>query len=145
MGVGGDQAQLVDDDLGQLAAVGETLFEGVELALVGQLAFPEQVDHFFEGGVGGEILDGIAAIYQFACDAVDGADCRRGSDYIFQGAGLRRGLALRTSGGRRHRRRPPRLPKTIRRAPSRRLSRGCQMASSATMREVDATFGEAVR
>ena len=72
---------------GSARPVGQAGGERVELLLVGQVAFPEQVHDLVEGGVGGQIFDRVAAVDQLALDAVDGADRRRRGDDILERAG----------------------------------------------------------
>ncbi len=64
--------------------VGDDVDELVELFLVGQLAVQDQVRHFQEAALLGELLDGVAAVLQYPLVAVDvsdaGAAARRGHE-----------------------------------------------------------------
>ena len=63
------------DDVGvDVGVVADVLGPLVELRLVGQLAFVQQVGHFEEGRLLGDLLDRIAAIAQDAAVAVDEGD-----------------------------------------------------------------------
>ena len=94
--VGRDHAQVIQDDLRDRAARDEPLRKRVELLAIGQVTLPEQVHDLLEGGVGGQVLDGVAAVNELALDPVDGADRGRRRDDILERArgGLGRFLGL---------------------------------------------------
>jgi hypothetical protein len=63
-------------------ARGERLLEALELGGVRELAVPEQVDDFLEAAVGGQVLDGVAAVDQG--HVMDRADLARAGDDVLE-------------------------------------------------------------
>ena len=65
---------------------GQLGLEAVELRRVGQLAHPEQIGHFLEGGLACEVVDVITAIGEPAPGAVEIAKLGFGRDHAFETA-----------------------------------------------------------
>ncbi len=61
----------------------QALFQGIDFRLLRQLAFPEQVDDFFKGGVISEFVDIVSAVAQDPVVAIDVTDFRFPGDDAF--------------------------------------------------------------
>src|SRR5438105_4991399 len=63
------------------------MHELVELAAVGQLPFPQEINYFLVADLAGEIVDVVAGINELALVADDVAQSRRIGDDTFQATG----------------------------------------------------------
>ncbi len=73
---GRDEADDLNDGFGQGASRSQASPEGLELALIRQPAVQQEVAHFLEAAVEGEIVDGVTAVEEDALLAVDEAGLR---------------------------------------------------------------------
>jgi hypothetical protein len=71
LGEGVDEA---GDFRGEVAVGAELVGEGGEFRVIGELAVVEEVDDFFEGTIGDEIVDGVAEVAEFSVGTVDIAE-----------------------------------------------------------------------
>ncbi len=71
LGEGVDEA---GDFRGEVAVGAEFVGEGGEFRVIGELAVVEEVDDFFEGTIGDEIVDGVAEVAEFSVGTVDIAE-----------------------------------------------------------------------
>ena len=73
VGIGGDQLECVGDDGRQAAQALQLGAVGLQLCSRGQLPVHEQVRHFLERALLGEVLDVVAAVMQVVAAAADRA------------------------------------------------------------------------
>ncbi len=89
MGIGGQAADKFGQRGRQLAGSGQLGAKVIELSRGGQLAVPQQVDHFFVVGVGGQVIYVVAAVQQPALLAIQKADVLPANHGVFESGGGR--------------------------------------------------------